>query len=226
MANSTWESVKQDVGNDWNAIKSKVFPYWQDARAGAAQHWSNAAKKYPTVAGFGRSAKTFSQSGFHKRGVKSALEMYGLQKGKLGIAGRAFGLVFLAADAYEGWKEEGAIGAVKGVARGAVINYAFGAIGIPLLKAAAVGAVAGVGAYAVASAMGIPGTGGVGIFKSNIERWKAEHKSINLGTPIVDPYGTGATMRSRSLQAIQSSPINGMGALGNEASLLYRPYNS
>jgi hypothetical protein len=197
------------------------------------------------VGRWGDAGKAYFTSGFHKRGMKTAREWWGLDGfdkklwarypsgqyqhslfTRMGGVGRTLGLGFMAWDAYSGYKEEGVWGAAKGLARGFAENYAMGALGIPLLKAAAVGALIGGVAYGVASAAGIRGTGGAGIFKSNVERWRAEHRSINLGTPVLDPYGTGSTMRQRSLQAIQESRINGMNALGNEASLMYRPYFS
>jgi hypothetical protein len=46
-------------------------------------------------------------------------------------------------------------------------------------------------------------------------------KELELGMPIVDEYGTMGTLRQRSLQAIQSSRINGRVGLGNEAAILH-----
>lgn len=186
----------------------------------------------------------FRKTKFHQRGWKTMRNWSGLEPfdkklwakmpgtdkyehslfSRLGGIGRLMGVGFLAHSAYEGYQEGGLGGAAKGVGSFLATNYALGALGIPALGLAAAGALVGGAAYAGLSAAGVRGFGMPGLFKSNVERWRAEHKSIALGTPVLDPYGTGATLRSRAVQAIQGSRINGMNALGNEASLLYSPY--
>lgn len=47
-------------------------------------------------------------------------------------------------------------------------------------------------------------------------------RNLEMTTPVIDPFGTGFTMRQRSVAAIQKSYINGRMALGREASLLHR----
>lgn len=51
------------------------------------------------------------------------------------------------------------------------------------------------------------------------DKMKAARR-LEMGTPIVDVFGTQATMRQRSLQAIQRSAISGRSALGMEAQLM------
>ena len=46
-------------------------------------------------------------------------------------------------------------------------------------------------------------------------------KSLEMGSPIVDQYGSISTLRQRSLAALQNSHVNGRMALGNEAALLH-----
>jgi hypothetical protein len=48
-------------------------------------------------------------------------------------------------------------------------------------------------------------------------------RAIEIGSPIIDPFGTAATMRQRSLQALSNSQLNGRSAFGTEAQLLHVP---
>jgi len=49
-------------------------------------------------------------------------------------------------------------------------------------------------------------------------------RALELGTPMNDQFGTIATLRQRSLSAIQNSHVNGRMALGNEAALLHTSF--
>jgi len=57
-----------------------------------------------------------------------------------------------------------------------------------------------------------------------IKSYRREHAGVQMGTPSVDPFGNNATMRQRSINAIQNSRLNGRTALSNEAALMYSPY--
>jgi len=45
--------------------------------------------------------------------------------------------------------------------------------------------------------------------------------NLEMGSPILDQFGTVSTLRQRSLAAIQNSKVNGRMALGQEAALLH-----
>jgi hypothetical protein len=132
--------------------------------------------------------------------------------------GRALGLGFLGLEAYRGYQEGGMMGAVGQVAETAAINYAIGAvIGTGALTAlAATGLVAGA-AY---------GTYAYNKYGSEIGRsYMLRHTQTEFGGGgVPDQFGTAATMRRRSMAALQGSRINGNMALGNEAALTYTPY--
>ena len=49
-------------------------------------------------------------------------------------------------------------------------------------------------------------------------------RSLELGAPVLDQFGTIATLRQRSLSAIQNSHVNGRMALGSEAALLHSTF--
>jgi len=48
-----------------------------------------------------------------------------------------------------------------------------------------------------------------------------EQRKFSMGNNIKDTYGTISTMRQASIQAIQSSKVNGRNALGNEGYLMH-----
>jgi hypothetical protein len=49
-------------------------------------------------------------------------------------------------------------------------------------------------------------------------------RDLELGGPVMDQFGTLATMRQRSVAAIQNSKLNARSVLSNEATYTYRPY--
>jgi hypothetical protein len=57
-----------------------------------------------------------------------------------------------------------------------------------------------------------------------VHEYMKKHARLEMATPLIDQFGTVATMRQRSLQAINNSKINGRTALGAEGLLTYSPY--
>ena len=142
-----------------------------------------------------------------KSGIK------GLSAGKL-MAGLNLGATAYAT--YQGFKEGGVIGGVKagatqlaigGLVRGALTSIG-GVAGNPLIAGAAIAAAAGYGYYKL-------GEAGIAHMK--------RHRNMEMGSDMIDTFGTMATIRQRSLSAIQNSHINGRLAMGGEASLMHTP---
>jgi len=130
-----------------------------------------------------------------------------------GLLGRALFPAFTAVAAYTGYKEGGVMGAAKNVATEALMWGAMRA-GFTMLTNPAI-----LGGAAIAGA-------GYGMYRLGEAARTHERRvrSLELGADVVDRFGTLSTMRQRSLQAIQSSHLNGRTALGNEALLLSTPY--
>lgn len=191
-----------------------------------------------SVRSFGSSiAKTVFTGKGHRAGMDMAKLSLGLpvkNKAMNSLFGRGIGLAFTGIAAYEGYKKEGAWGAVKGIGGSIVENYIFGQA-MHLAGGFLKGAMAKVVLPTVAA-----GLGAAAIYASNtgqafsqafrplargaLHEHMRKHAKLEMGTPVVDDFGTVATMRQRSLQAIQESKINGRSALGNEALLMYSPY--
>lgn len=174
----------------------------------------------------------------HRAGVNWVRDLYGVQQPQHGAAGMAaratgwgkylrfVGPAFLAYSAYSGFREGGLWGATKNVARETATTYAIGAglsaLGITLGGIAAT-TFAGVG---IAAGIGY----GAGLRPRHLSRpWVDEYSKkqdrLEIATPIMDEYGTVATMRQRSIRAIQNSRLNGRTALGNEGMLMYQRFN-
>lgn len=168
----------------------------------------------------GKTFKSYLGSGMHKKGMEWARETYGLGKG-MGKLGRGLGLGYLAYNAITGFQEGGLGGAAKEVAHGAAEGYVLGQassllgavvtnpIGLAMIGGAAVGA----GMYAKSQ------------FITKMQDRHRKFTQLEMGRPMLDPFGNMATSRQRSIMAMQQSKINGRSALGQEASLLYRPYH-
>ena len=179
--------------------------------------------KRPSV----RALNAWRATGIHKSGVEFVKGELGLIKG-MGWFGKALGRGFLGASAYYGYQQGGVQGAVVETGKHLAMTYAMGAV----LKAVGVGAGAG-----LAVGAGVATIGGLaagyhfatgGSIADAARPWMADHArrqaGLEMGSPIVDNFGTTATMRQRSLSAIQNSRLNGRTALGNEAALSYQPY--
>jgi hypothetical protein len=120
------------------------------------------------------------------------------------------GGIFTAYMMYEGYQQQGIWGAAKGLGESIAYTAAFKA-------AAAVLGSAGVAAGAAVAA------GAVGGYMMG-EAAQAHLKSlrnVEMGAPIVDTFGTVATMRQRSLMALNQTHINGRMAIGNEGALMH-----
>ena len=198
--------------------------------------------------------KSYLGSAVHKSGKEMALfsvgfgkitTKSGLQKFKFGKGGGLLGLAFTGYSMYQGYEEGGAWGAVKGGAGSVAENYALGAV----WKALRLGPVAiGAGAIAATIAGGAIGEvtglgagnsplGGIGfgvpwvsksafsfLARPAVAEHMHRHAELEMGRPVIDEFGTLATMRQRSMMAIQNSKINGRCGLGNESTYTFRPY--
>ena len=188
----------------------------------------------PQPGRFGRMLAAYRGSSVHQGGVNEVKGLFGFGVDKKGAPirglGRWMGRGILAYSVYEGYKEGGVVGAVKGTGSAIAQQYAFGAASRLVGMAGRAGPY-GWAALGVAAAAGIGLTmtaGGRGLLTQGVRPWVNAHMKkradLELATPVVDDFGTVATMRQRSLQAIQNSRLNGRTALGNEAALLYTPY--
>lgn len=180
--------------------------------------------------------KMFFSGRHHQAGMAMAKDMtgVGIFKKGAGILGRAGGLIgvgFMASAMYEGYQEGGITGAVGAGVEQIGMNYLFGRAVSTVFKGvapfAAKAAVLGAAAIGVGAAIT---NQSVANFLSPLARGQVrehgiKHAKLEMGAPTIDPFGMVATMRQRSLMSIQNSRVNGRSALGNEASLLYRPYS-
>jgi hypothetical protein len=136
------------------------------------------------------------------------------------LAGPLAFAAFAGVAAYEGYKRGGRAGAAVAVA-GEAASFGAMAVGSTLatsvLGSAAlpVGLLVGAG-YAEYQM-------GKQILQAGQEKVRGMRK-LEMVAPVADPYGIGATMRQRSITAIQNSYINGRMAMGNEALLMATPY--
>lgn len=172
----------------------------------------------------GGAVRSYLGSNVHRTGSRWAKEVYGVGvKGKM----RYLGYAFAGYTAYEGYQREGVRGAIKGLAQGAGEGYAmgavWGAVGTGVKAGLAVGApVAGMAAF-MSWTQGGPSPLQF-LARPYVREHMKKHAKLEMGRPVMDQFGTLSTMRQRSLAAIQSSKINGRSGLGNEATLMYRPY--
>jgi hypothetical protein len=133
--------------------------------------------------------------------------------GVAGLLGKAVMPAFMIGAAYSGYKKGGVMGAVGGAAETALY---WGATKAALTMATNPAVLAGA---AVAGA-------GYGVYRLGEAARKHEKrvKGLEMGTEVVDRFGTLSTMRQRSLQAIQNSHLNGRMSLGSEGLLMSSPY--
>jgi hypothetical protein len=145
------------------------------------------------------------------KSIEKATGRMGKFKAKtLGKGFRGLGLGFTLFSAYQGYKEGGIAGAAKETAIMTGYNIAFQAVktawsvgsSVPVLGAVA----AAYGTYKFGQAAG---------------KYGKRMESLEMGRPIIDNYGTIATLRQRSMQAIQNTHLNGRMAMGNEAFLIH-----
>lgn len=144
--------------------------------------------------------------------MRNAVANPAVRRSVLGQAAwRGIQPAFTAYATYAGYKDGGAIGAAKGFGTAMAFNYlwgaafkAMGSFGVP------VALIAGTAAATYVSLEG---------GRQRIKRTRA----MEMGSPVVDPFGNAATMRQRSVQALMNSQINGRSALGTEAQLMHVP---
>lgn len=184
-----------------------------------------------------------------REGIGSKSFKAGWKKVGWGGLAKGIGPVVTAYAMYKGYKEEGVWGAAKAGAVSGASTYLFGAgigaakkslgLGMGGKKAALKAMRArGMSPAARMAAMRAPLIGAMGIaaiglgaavlataaahqvLKAGNKRYKNSSR-LEMGAPVIDQFGTAATMRGRSIQAIQSSATNGRYAFGNEASLMH-----
>lgn len=130
----------------------------------------------------------------------------GIARGAMHTAGALFGPAFVAMDMYKGYRENGITGALVGGAKGVLEMGMWELVDIgSLLPAAPIAATAMIG---------------YGVGEAAIAHQK-KLRRLEMGMPQIDRFGTIATSRQRSLQALQKTHINGRLALGNEALLMH-----
>jgi hypothetical protein len=156
-------------------------------------------------------------AGVHPNMVRAAEKVFGqkLAKGKLlgklgKMGGASLGVAGLAWGIYSGYKEGGVSGAIRETATQGLIwgglrvaSIALSGWGTPLAIAIGIGYTG----YQIGEVAG---------------RYANRLRNIEMGAPIIDPFGTAATIRQRSLNALQNTHINGRSALGNESLLMGR----
>lgn len=129
------------------------------------------------------------------------------------FAFRAFGPVMLASSVSRGWQEGGVLGAAKKGAEEMAWWGAFEAgssiLTNPFVLGGAGGLAAGYGYYKLGEAS---------------RKHRKRLRTLEMGSDLVDRFGTLTTMRQRSLAAIQKTHVNGRLALGNESALLAASY--
>lgn len=161
-----------------------------------------------------------------KSGARWTVEGFGFGK-KVPLTGRIFAGGFAAYSMYGGLREGGVGGAISAGVDYGISTFEFGAalggLTSPVVWGAAA-AIAGTGL--AAKYMHDPSSlsSFKGLMRGQTSQFMKKHTDIEMGTPPIDPFGNNATMRQRSLNAIQNSRINGRSALGNEAMILHRPY--
>lgn len=173
-----------------------------------------------------RLGKEVSMAAARRGGLVKAMRKGGRSgwKGFLGKAGgRALGPIATAAFGgmhYQQLRSEGA-GQISAAAQ--AIGTQVGAMFVFGVGMKAIGMIGG-GAMAIAPVAAAAAIG-YGTYKI-LEHGNAVVKrtrQLEMGKPIVDPYGMNATMRQRSLRAMQFSQINGRSAFGTEAQLMHIP---
>jgi hypothetical protein len=153
---------------------------------------------------------TYKTSGW--KGLKASKGFAGKMIGGGAVTALGMGLSI-----YQGYQEGGAWGAFKGGLQGAAEQAAWG-IGEMALSRLGIGGVLGPVGWVVAA--------GYGTYKAlEYGQQKTRNlRKLEMVSPVVDPYGLGATMRQRSQMALSRSFINGRMAMGNEAAYIHMTY--
>ena len=199
FARGGWDRMgRSGTGRAFQRGVSETFGWiWEDVAPGEASH--------------GMMNKGFL--GLEGKGVRSLLKSRGgpgLLKGAGKVGGGLFTAGYMLYETMQGLRQGGIGGALR--AGGKVIKQnVIWDVGMHLASKAGVGALA-VGGAAVY---------GYYQFASAGREYAEGLRNMEMGSPIVDPFGTAATMRQRSLNALQNTHINGRMALGNEAILMH-----
>jgi hypothetical protein len=130
------------------------------------------------------------------------------------LAARSVAPAFFAYGMYQGYREGGVGGAIKGGAESLAWQYAISA-GIKAASAIAT-------PLAIGAAIAGVGFGSYKLLQAGNARMKRTRR-LEMGSPMIDPFGNAATMRQRSLQALMGSQINGRSAFGSEGQLMHVP---
>jgi hypothetical protein len=188
--------------------------------------WDTSKTSNPFLARVSGRVRGYLGSSVHATGATWVQQELGVGPAAKQMPGWAkwLGRAFVGYAAYHGFKEGGLSGAVTGTATHLAAVYAFGAG----LKALGLGMKSMLGSPLGFTAVGL-GAVGAGVYgRKQLIDTAREHQrrlgSLEMATPVLDQFGTLATMRQRSITAIQNSHLNGRNALGNEAALMYRPY--
>ena len=204
---------------------------------GSNATWGFLHQNVPGMARYGGAIRSYMGSQVHQAGMEWTKGLWGI--GQTSTLARWGGRAFLGFAAFSGYKEarakgrSGTWGAAKGVAVATAQNYVFGAglraLGLgstagTIAGGIAVGAALQVGALTHMAQVGQGGGLGHLLARPAVYQHMRRHAMLEMGRPTVDMYGTAATMRQRSLAAIQDSKLNGRVALSNEATLMYRSY--
>lgn len=197
-------------------------PPFIDRMSTAVQHGVSSARGALT---------RYRASSVHKAGMGGLKDLVG--RGKYPAKWmRWLGPASLGYSALSGLSEGGFGGMVRNTATEAAMWYGLPAglkaVGLGLGKVAAAGKVLGAGALGagIAGGLFLGATGNLAnagsmFFRKEVKQSMRRHARLEMGAPAYDPFGNIATMRQRSIQAIQSSKINGRSALGNEALLFH-----
>jgi hypothetical protein len=176
----------------------------------------------PNPANLVASAKWSAQKTWSAaKGMKNAGVKLGdiVPKGSGGrILGAGLAVGMSAYNVYSGYKTGGFSGAGRAAVREAAGMAAY-KIGATAASSLGIGA-GTLGIAAVGLAAGYAGKVALDVGQAHYKGLK----SAEFGTPFEDTSGMGATMRQRSLMAIQRSQINGRAALGNEAAILHNMF--
>jgi hypothetical protein len=169
------------------------------------------------------SAPAWTFMGYHN--VKAAAMQHGVMskafagKAAGALLGPTLSLGFLGYSMYSGYQQGGIMG-----------MYKEGAMGIASMAAMEVGSVAFKRSFpriAMFAKAAMP-TIAAGVIAWGAASYGQEYqrglKKMEMVHPVIDPHGTGFTMRQRSINAIQKSYLNGRLALGNESQISYTPY--
>lgn len=134
-----------------------------------------------------------------------------------GLFGRGMGPAIMLASAAYGYSQDG----FKGMATSLAIDTAYSVA--PRMIGALLGGAAGMVAGGAILAYGI-GTGGYALGQAAQNKGRSLRGLELGGGQIMDAIGSSgaATMRQRSLSALQNTHLNGRMAMGNEAILLHR----